>query len=569
MAIYWWLNRVYDKLVARGVASSVFYDRLPSVDEFLDNVLPFGSFVWPSVRYDLKRVLENPVNEAVKIDGIGSGKSTFLHLSIVLTLYWLTHLRDPARVYGLAPGSPIGIVIMSLRQLQAREIVYEEAKRHIFNLPWFTKHCIPTERKEMGLSILKFPGNVFLLSGGAAETIPTGFNIILGCADEQAWYIKRSLKGEDLDQAANVYHSLVERIETRFDDRGLIELVTSARTSGLFAETRYEAVKEMGEHGYATRRALWEAKPGKWAPYFVVSRSTAERLPEYGIVDSYDPETEPEDIKHVPLCFQRAYDRNPRRFLRDRASVLIQSTKSFVLRLDLIRVNTSRKNPVLPGGRLAEWLKPKPGFLYYIHTDLGLKRDKAAMAMGHQEGFLTVIDLVYVEDPRTGGVVDLGRIREIIYELARRGFRFGYITFDQFASTDSIQILTKRGYSVGIHSVDRTPHSYETWLEAHYDDLIDIYPVEGYLECARSLVVLPNGKIDHTVGGQKDITDAVAGVTFHCRTMGVSSSVSVRTSIGRTVTAPEGPSQSRLPPAPSTKTQLRRRMSLYHQGLFY
>lgn len=528
--MYWYIKRVYDKLKAKGLEQALFKSEPLSIFSFLEG-LPskVKNYVWPVVKEDLgKTFSERAITEVVKIDGVGSGKSTFLVLSLVYGLALMSCLRDPARLYGLMPESKIGFVIMSLRQFQAKEIIYEEVCRILLATKLFKDYYPVSERREAGTTILKFPNNVFLLSGGGSETLPIGLNVLLAVGDEMLWLILKSHKGDSQDQAANIYSALKERIESRFGERGAIAQVSSARAAGLFVEQRYKSCLT-DKKAYVTRRAIWESKPGKWGPFFAVRIKTAREAPDLGLKEyaPYPAKDAPKNgVLWVPLCFKPAFYRNPVKFLRDKASIVSVVVKAFVTRPDRIKLNGVRKNPVSIDGIIDPDFKPRD-FTYYSHSDLGLNFDKAVVSVGHQESALTVIDLIYKIDPVEEGIVDLSVIKQVFFELEKRGFQFGFISFDQFASIDTIQDLEKRGNSVGIHSVDRDPRSYNCWLEAHYEELIDVPVVEGYLEEVKSLIRLPKGTIDHREDGSKDILDAVAGTTWHCRTLGVGSDVSV------------------------------------------
>lgn len=528
--LFWYINNIYNKLEERGLASKLFYDKPPSIEDYFKK-LPSNivDYLWPCVKEDLRQTFGKKTSEVVKIDGVGAGKSTYLVQSLVYALFLLKVLRDPAKIFGLMPQSKIGLAIMSLRQFQAREIIYEEVCRIILTAGLFKDYYPIEERREAGVTILKFSNNIFLMSGGGSETVPIGFSILHAVADEMGWMLLKSHKGDEADQAANIHNMLKERIETRFGNRGLLQFVTSARAAGLFVEQRCKDLENQ-PGAYTTRRALWEAKPGRWAPFFAVS--LASMIEEVGLgIEDEAPWTAAEAIEKgimwIPLCLRNAFLRNPRKFLRNRAGYVSIVAKAFVLRPDKVKLNGTRVNPVSEEGKLLEEFKPKPGMIYYSHTDLGYNRCKAVTGIGHQESALTVVDLIYVIDPGEEGIVDFSRVRSIFYEMASRGFRFGYVTFDQFASIDTIQELRKKGYSVGIHSVDKTPDSYNTWLEAHYDELIDVPVVPGYVEEVGTLILKPDGKITHREDGSKDILDAVSGTTWHCRTLGLGSAVSV------------------------------------------
>jgi len=501
-----WFQKVQDKTGHRYVKGE-----LPSIDFFLDSTLGIGSSVWPTVRRDLKTTFDTPVNEVVKLDGIGSGKSTYVVLCLAYILRLLGMCSDPAKIYGLMPGSKIGIVISSLREKQAKGIIFDELKNRLDSSHWFRTNYRYTDK---GASEIEFPNRVFVLSGSSSESVPIGYNILVGCLDEGDWFLKQSHVGDALDQAENVYSSLKERIETRFNELGLTLLVTSARQADGFMLSRYEAAR-VAQYGLTTRRPYWECKPGRWAPYFRVNVKDTRIMEEN--IAKYRPVSEEEVL--IPMKLKKQYQRNPRLFLRNRASVILISTKAYVIRPDLIRINTDRVNPEIVEGVLPEYIQPIPGALYYAHNDLGFSSDKATAAVAHQEEERTVIDFVFVVDPQEDGKVDFAWFRQMYYELHDRGFQFGLVTFDRFSSLETMNKLEEYGISVETFSMDTDSTPYDAWLEAHYEDLIDVPYIPGYMKEAKALITRGN-KVDHVRNKSKDITDAVAGATYHCREQG-------------------------------------------------
>jgi hypothetical protein len=141
----------------------------------------------------------------------------------------------------------------------------------------------------------------------------------------------------------------------------------------------------------------------------------------------------------------------------------------------------------------------------------------------------------------------LADIREIVYDLSRRGFYFGLITFDRFQSLDSLQILRRYGYVAGHFSVDRTTNylevNYDTESElgyvkkstegntnaAHvvlrdliYDDRLLLpdskkwYDIDYLEEEIKNAQETKTGKVDHPPSGSIDVEQAVAGSCTHC-----------------------------------------------------
>lgn len=102
-------------------------------------------------------------------------------------------------------------------------------------------------------------------------------------------------------------------------------------------------------------------------------------------------------------------------------------------------------------------------------------------------------------------------VRLLVAELRKRGFVISRVTFDQFQSSDSMQILEATGIPTQRVSVDRDETAWRTLRDLIYEGRISL-PASALLEDELlGLKKLLNGKIDHPALGSKDVADAVAG----------------------------------------------------------
>jgi hypothetical protein len=82
-------------------------------------------------------------------------------------------------------------------------------------------------------------------------------------------------------------------------------------------------------------------------------------------------------------------------------------------------------------------------------------------------------------------------------------------------SADSLQQLAQKGYDAQLVSMVRTPHAYENLKLAIYEGRLRCYPYPALLDELRQLERDPTtGKIDHPPGGEKDLSDALAGALW-------------------------------------------------------
>jgi len=104
--------------------------------------------------------------------------------------------------------------------------------------------------------------------------------------------------------------------------------------------------------------------------------------------------------------------------------------------------------------------------------------------------------------------------RKLVWELVTRGFNIEMVSFDNFQSADTIQILLSRGIESQKVSTDRTKECWEALRDVMYDGRLEGYWNETLVNELMALTLLTNGKVDHPAGGSKDEADALAASVF-------------------------------------------------------
>ena len=90
-----------------------------------------------------------------------------------------------------------------------------------------------------------------------------------------------------------------------------------------------------------------------------------------------------------------------------------------------------------------------------------------------------------------------------------------WVSFDQYQSADSIQLLRYIGITSGVQSMHRTTASYEILRQALYDGRVQIPRHDKLLKELQELEFdAKRNKIDHLPAGSDDCADALAGVVF-------------------------------------------------------
>lgn len=225
------------------------------------------------------------------------------------------------------------------------------------------------------------------------------------------------------------------------------------------------------------------------------------------------------------------FERNPTTAWRNYGSVISKTgIEAAVKRPELIALhcNTRRESPWSPArndgrGSLKQWFQGVPGVNYYVHFDLSLRRDATGVAMVHREkdGIIRVDFMLRVVVPPNEDI-NFADLRQFVYDFSSRGFRVRKVTYDQFQSEETRQILTEKGYETGRESADKDLLAYTTLIELMLVEppRIDYYMYEPFLEEMEDLKLVKGRKYDHPKKsrfgkkmGSKDVTDAVACAT--------------------------------------------------------
>jgi len=463
--------------------------RLVDIRTFIDSpdYLNAKNECWPSIKDDLEELFQGGYDESVFCEAIGSGKSFKSSITISYLTYQTLCLKDPQQHYGLAKGSLICFINMSVRAEQSRKVVFGEIKSRIDNSPWFQRFYPPDPEIK---SELRFAKNVSIFPGNSKETFPLGFNLLGGVMDEAAWYTETDTH----DVAEEMFNALHSRIKNRFGDSGLLVMISSPRYVDDFIETKIREA-ETNKKIFAKRKKLWEAKPSHcFCGQFI-------DFQEY----------------KIPIEFEIEAKRNPEAFKRDFMAIPVLALEPYFKRMDLVEscLVANAESPIGEDGNFKPSFKGKLKTWYYIHVDLAHKRDATGIAMAHDEGDEVIVDFMLRIKAPPGGEIYFSDIREMIFKLRELEFRIAGITFDGWQSIDSIQILKEKGFNCEVLSVDRDTSAYDTMKEKIYAGKLKCYRYEPFLQELRRLELVKGTKVDHPPhGGSKDVADAVAGAVY-------------------------------------------------------
>jgi hypothetical protein len=200
-------------------------------------------------------------------------------------------------------------------------------------------------------------------------------------------------------------------------------------------------------------------------------------------------------------------------------------------RWDLLVKESQARNP---GGVSFQRLRPilNPTAARHIHIDPSLSGDATGFCMSHIGGWkdvvrraegrefmerapLYMVDFILRIVPPVGGEIELGDVRQFIYDLTAHGFLITNVSLDSYQSADALQQLGKKGYTSARLSVDTHIEPYDNLKTALYEGRVLYYSYPPLIEELRTIEhIREKNKVDHPIHGSKDVADALAGCLY-------------------------------------------------------
>lgn len=483
----------------------------------------------------------NPYTEAVFTGGIGSAKTTSALYTCAYQTYVLSCFKDPRRTFGMDSTSEILIVFQSLSGSHAQEVDYTRF-REICEQSHYFRSVFPFNKRLT--KQLKFPGRVEVRAIGT-DTGAIGQNVIGGLIDELNFMTitkdSAKNKGGTYNQALTIYNGISRRRKSRFISSGampgILCLVSSKRYPGEFTDKKIEeAVTDPTIYIYDKR--VWDIKPkgtftsGSFRMFTGDLTRKARILEDSDLVPSKDSDL----VVKVPVEFLKDFQDDPIGSLRDIAGIGTLARYPYIMNNAKVSeafgfhesIFTHQTTDFSDGelGIIMDNLQYKER-ARWAHIDLGVTNDACGLAIGCVPSFAAIkrstdeiemlpnihVDGLLRITPPHGDEILFYKIRDILYVLRDNGINIKWVSFDQFQSVDSIQILQRKGFLAGRQSVDITMEPYDHTKLAIYDGRLKA-PIHS--TCMVELLSLERdikkGKIDHPPEGSKDVSDGLAGV---------------------------------------------------------
>jgi len=504
--------------------------------------------LWPGVMVEAARMNDGSYSEAVLTGAIGVAKTTIALYSQAYQQYLLSCMRDMHKVFDLDPSSEITTVFQSINKSLSKDVDYKRFRDMIDKSPYFKVHFPYDHSVE---SEIRFPRNVIVKPVSGGDTAAIGQNVIGGILDEVNFMAmiedsKHNRDGTVYDQAKQNYNSIARRRESRFMQLGALPgmlcLVSSRNYPGQFTDIK-EAEARTNPRIFIYDKCIWDIRPerfnGETFPVFIGDATRKPRL----LTPTERKAIHPSDerlVRMIPTEYHKTFAADLLAALRDVAGVATQAMHPFMLNQDAVansfgkvqsiasRVDCNFKQTRIMVFKERFKNVDDSKFDRFAHVDLSFAKDSCGVAIGYVEKFVEVergpereilpvinFDMTLEIQPPPGEEIIFENIRAMFYKLRQMGLPLRWVTFDQFQSKDSMQILAQHKFHVGNQSMDKDTFAYDVTKQAFYDGRVKCPEHERALtELIRLELDVKKQKIDHPPNGSKDVADAMAGVIY-------------------------------------------------------
>lgn len=543
-------------------------DRVPvGIEEFLDSEEFLGAtdiVMWPAVREAVinqnknwwKGTRNGAYDTVCAMGCTRSGKTTQAIIGCMYHFYILTCMQNPQTWYGLPSVTSIVFPLIGAKPHVTKKVVYAPMRKFIESIPYFQTHCMPDKNIDSEMYFKE--KNIRIVPVGGSEDSILGEAAIGGLIDEINFMnvVKKSKKSEvstgrtgTYDQASQVYDSFTRRrrgtFAKKFPQIGLIFASSSTRYKGDFTD-KLKAETEAYDHTnvYIFNKKQYEVQPPEnyCGETFRLLIGNDVQHDTRVLKDGEEPPVG-SWIEDVPIEYLQDFQRKPYDAMRDVLGLSSNAISPFIktrykiyecvefgqelglesfLQKDHVILGEDGMPRVIRDHYCLNPTRPR-----YVHIDLSRTGDRCGIAMVRFDGMISIgregdmneiLPLAAVEmscsiEPDANNEIDIAEIRSFVRSLIKvHGYPIKGVSYDGFDSRESIQQWRKDRMPAKLITMDRTSGPYKQFRDAMYDRriaLLDDPDVVGEildLEYDES-----KDKVDHTMIGKKDVSDAICG----------------------------------------------------------
>lgn len=487
--------------------------------------------------------MRSPYNTIILSGSTGCGKTSFsMGVLLAYYLHIVLCLRNPHEYFDLADQKNI---IFAVINIVTKSIAYKNAwgiiNKMLIRSPWFMERGISTEGRRPEWLCTTKP--VELIYGRNEDDL-IGLDILFCFMDEVSFARNQSVERQ-IEIATEVFNVAWERMKSRFLKfggiyEGLMVMASSKRTDVSFLEGFTKKILEDSDSRkvLVVDKARWEVLPpssysGKTFPLAVGDKFKPSQIIKEDEVDLYKKNGY--NIMWSPEEYRSDFERDMQKALTNIAGISVGQISSF-LRGELVQrcINPNNQNLFTESVIFSDYrendqyyermdltrCRPTDFTLpLFIHVDASLGRDGNSISgvlVDYYTNTMTELgvqfDLHYrqlfkikVRAPKNGQT-GLAKNRQFIFWLRQQGFNIQGVSFDQYQSFETLQILEKAGFNVKKQSIDKVDPSgvnqpYEALKNALYENRIELLEDDDQTDELVSLERYENGKVDKPLGG--------------------------------------------------------------------
>lgn len=551
---------VLDDMEARERAMKRFKEPPVSAEVFFTDPYFMGNTLslWPRLKEQIIEACSGQYTEAVLTGAIGTGKTTGALAILANSLYHVMNLRSPHAEYGLDQNSEIAFVMQSVTGKTAYTVDYMRFRRMLENSPWFQRNAPHDPEKKATIQFIdpdtRRPVPIFVQPLPGTETAAIGENVFAGLIDEVnhmkvVQQSSKKMNGQAHDQMLENYRAISRRRESRFQRTGQVPgmlcLVGSANYAGQFTDRKKQERDRQLERDGKTSIFIFDKRPWEVQPD---DRFTPERFNVFMGDGTRKPRVIPKHerisvndtpyIMEVPVDYLNAFESDLSGAVKDIAGVALHGFSNFIGNYTAINAAFgTRTNIFKPdwcdfetqGAVIPKHKIENPDLPRYLHIDLALSMDNAAVSMAHCPGFREIdrgggmkdlmpvirFDGMLTIRPTGGSQIPIHKIKKLVFALQSLGYKIEWVSLDGFQSADFIQTMKRNRITSGLVSLDRTPEPYMLTRQLIYDGCCEGPSSDLARSELKDLVwVGQKQKVDHPTEGSKDLADTIAGCCY-------------------------------------------------------
>jgi len=429
---------------------------------FAEDEFFLGQELYPKQAEVLREFYKDDYDELIVIAGFKSGKTFLASIFGCYEAFKLLIFDDPAKHYGLAPGSKIFIVGVAVSEDQARDTIFAQIASKVMASPFFRRHKPKIYKTE-----IRFDKGVVILCGTSSSASMVGRTVKCIIFDELARFEQSVSK-----RGAFMVYSSLSKQTAVFGKEGKKIVISSPLHASDIVMQLYERSKQL-PNVLSFKYPTWEMNPN------------------ISFEDLRD------ELEKDPLSFWRDFGAEP-----------TAAVSPYFGNLDIIPDET------IPNvlSMLAEGLEVRPVSTNYILTgDPALRHDSFGLALGHREGDKFVVDGLYRFTPTKKHEIDPLEVKEFIKTVIRT-LPVTACVFDTWNFPEAQEEIRRMGIPVHNHIVRK--QDYDHLKNQFYQGKVILCNYPLVRQELSQLQLLSGTKVTEPKGGSKDVADALCNLIW-------------------------------------------------------